>query len=295
MFKYIYIFLLFLSFLFSDSVEHNYNSAIHAYTKTPKPGRVNLGLDLAQNNQDSYYDSKGESHSLTNFDKYSIGEIALYAKYHGVNGAGYNFIILSEAKKWDNFEENNIIKEDDNITFQLGYYLVWNEVYEHNNPAVISGHQYTFPSTRIVSGLNLVSMKNDVSINGIKYKDETYSALNAFTSFDLIIGSKTILSSILSTDLVDDDNINLSFLRSKIVYDFNENVSFSPGLSYEFDNESNYIFYGLLEGGYQFRKLKYGHFNSTIKINPYFKVIFSGENMDYKDTMYGLSFKLLFN
>ena len=109
MFKYIYIFLLFLSLLFSDSVEHDYNSAIHSFTKTPQPGRINLVLDIAQNDHDSYFDSKGENHTLTNFNRYSIGEIGLSIKYHGVNGAGYNFIILSEAKKWHKFEENNII------------------------------------------------------------------------------------------------------------------------------------------------------------------------------------------
>ena len=44
-----------ISFLISDEIKHNYQSAVMPYTKTPNPGRVMASFDLFQNDKNDVF------------------------------------------------------------------------------------------------------------------------------------------------------------------------------------------------------------------------------------------------
>ena len=96
-------------------------------------------------------------------------------------------------------------------------------------------------------------------------------------------------------DLVDDDNIAETMIASKIIYDFSDKISLAPSYVYNVDNDGNNLSYFMLEGGFQFTKMKYGYFNYDIRLNPYFITNLSGKNRLYTKNIFGLSLKIFFN
>ena len=294
MYKYLITISFFIAILISsENLEHPFSSSINSYTKTPNEGRMFINVDLSNNKFLSRYDGGGDKTNLGVNYKYRKNNTTISAIYHGTKGAGYKFQVSSTKKTYENKDNN-----ENFLTYSLGTYFLWNEMFGRLKPAVMDGYQYTFPSNRIITGLNFMS--GEVLDDNDNKK--TSQALGVSVAIDFIIGSKCILSNKLDAEVMDDDDLYDTVISSKMIYDFNENISIGTGLNYRLQDDGN-IAVITIEGGYQLKDLKYGNFSSTIQINPYFQKSIFGENMDiYRPVIFpnnlnemGLKLNILFN
>jgi len=282
MYKYVIIVSFFIAILIpSENLEHSMNSSINSFTKTPDEGRMFINLGLSNNKFSSIYNANGKKIRLSNSTQYKYSHVSVDATYHGTKGAGYNMQVSFLKADY-----NDSVRDFDQTSYAFGAYFVWNEMFQRLNPAVMNGYQYTFPTTRIINGVRLIAKE---------VGSTSYVAVGATFAMDFIIGSKCILSNRLNADLMDDDNIHLSVLSSKVIYDFNKNYSFGTSFNYLVNNNGDHLAVLSLEGGYQFNNLQYGNFNSTIQINPYFEMTLFGENMLIEENKFGLNLNVLFN
>ena len=314
MFKYLLFFVSVFSFLISDQVHHNYNSTIPSFTKTADPGRVSI--EIINNNaeyKDMYVgDSSYEFNTITGeisginylgydintiFDETGLNEtndfhftyntIAFNASYHGYNGMGYD--VSYEMGKIE-FPYANLLQtswEPTITSITVGVYALWNEIYSKSSPAMVDGSQYTFPTTRILTGF-YINKYRDLFDN---YSDVIYAKL----AIDFILSEKLNLSNKLDYELSDDNDVFMSLFTSKFIYDLNENVSVAGSLLFEQDNQGDYLFNFLLEGGYQFNNITHGYTKMNFKLSPYFGVNVGGKNSIYSSEEFGVKLNLFFN
>jgi len=322
MFKYFLFFVSVFSFLISDQVEHGYNSVVSSFTKTADPGRINI--EITNNNteyKDIYADdtSYGFTSSLSgiegiNYFGYDLNLIfesaglnvnpdnnefdltdfhftyntfGFNTSYHGYNGMGYYASYEMGKMK---FPHSNLLQdswEPTTTSITIGLYALWNEIYSTSSPAMVDGSQYTFPTTRILTGF-YINRYRDLFDN---YSSVIYMRF----AMDFIISEKLNLSNKLDYELLDDNDIFMSFFTSKFIYDLNDNVSIAGSSLFEQNNQGDYLLNFLLEGGYQFNNLKYGYTAFNLKLVPYFRVNIRGKNQIYSNEEFGCKINLLFN
>ena len=278
MYKRFFLVLFSSSVLLSDTVEHGYESAIPTFAKNPHPGRMSVAMSVSNLNYTNAYIGD-EKFPLA--DKFNSNAIGISAKYHGTNGVGISGLHLMENFSYDSGDDPS------RITTALGVYMVWNEIYPESSPSMLDGHQFTFPTTRIVSGLNFMTMK-DIDNNN-------YDAVFFTGALDLIVSKSLILSNFLRFDLSDKDDISWSVLSSKLVYDFNQNISIAPSMTYIQNNNGDYETFVMIEGGYQFKNLSYGYLHTDIKISPFIRLNITGQDVIYPDTELGFNLHFYFN
>jgi len=322
MFKYFLFFIFVFSFLISDEVNHSYDSVVTSFTKTSSPGRVNFGITNSNAEYQNIYiddSSKEFTNSLygiesikysgydvnTIFEKaglsrdpntnefdltdfhFSYNTIKFDVSYHGYNGMGYYASYESGKMVFPHSTSMQKSWEPNTASVTVGIYALWNEIYSTSSPAIVDGSQYTFPTTRILTGLYLN-----------KYRDlfEQYSDV-AYIKFamDFIVSNKLILSNKLDYELSDDNDVFMSLFTSKFIYDLNDNVSIAGSSLFEQDNQGDYLMNFLLEGGYQFNDFTYGHTKLDLKLIPYFRVNVGGKNKIYSDQEFGFKVNVFFN
>ena len=265
-----------ISFLVSDEVKHNYESAVMSYTKTPNSGRIIVGFDHLNTTKSNAFDGTNEI-DLGN-QKLKYKDYTLNAKYHGYNGAGYDFSFTS-----------NKINQARIRAVSVGVYFIWNEIFSDSTPAVVSGKQYTFPTTRILVGLYGRSLDTDLgtsSVGSFKF------------AMDFIISSKCILTNQFSFDFSDEDKISDDIINSKIILDLNDTFSYGIGVEY-LSNKTMLAATNLasltFDAGIQFKNLSKGYMDYTFKLNPYAKYILSGKNRQFNQNEVGIKLNVLFN
>jgi len=305
-----------ISFLISNEVKHNYESAIMPYTKTPNAGRINASFNFFENSK---------SNAFIGTEEVDIGSAKLNAKeyvisaiYHGYNGAGYDF----------SFSSNKYSVRDDIVTLPFysirernitaGVYFIWNEIFPNSSPGVVSGKQFTFPTTRVLVGLYAKSIDSDLS--------KTTSAILK-VAMDFIISNKCILTNQVSFNLGDKQNINTGkeefelvndalplisksssdFINSKLIMDVNDMFTYGIGLEYrsnrliisdQTDFEislSQNLTSITFDAGIQFKNLNKGYMNYTFKLNPYARYVLSGKNIAFTQNEIGIKLNVLFN
>jgi len=133
-----------MTVMLADQVEHDYNSSIPTFTKTPHPGRMSVSVGYSNLDFTHAYVSKQNTELL---DKFDITGFGVSAMYHGVNGVGFKGTQIMEEFS---FNSGN---KPSRITSSFGTYISWNEIYPESSPSMLDGHQYTFPTTKILSGL----------------------------------------------------------------------------------------------------------------------------------------------
>ena len=319
MLKYFLCFVLIFSFLIPNQVTHDYNSAVTSFTKTADPGRISI--EVVSNNmdyKDAYIgDSKYGFNQLTDisginyfgydmntiFDEANVdvinGEYVLddfsikyntvgfNTSYHGYNGMGYYASYEMGKMEFPHSTQTQTSWSPNTTSITLGVYALWNEIYSTSSPAMVDGSQYTFPTTRILTG-----------IYANRYRDlfDTYSSVVYLrAAMDFIISEKLIMSNKLDYELSDDSDVFMSLFASKFIYDLNDKVSIAGGLQFEQDNDGDHLLNFLLEGGYQFNDIKYGYTKFNLKLSPYFKSNTGGKNSIYSAQELGIKIKLLFN
>tara|TARA_B100000686_G_scaffold193880_1_gene200756 strand:+ start:208 stop:1185 length:978 start_codon:yes stop_codon:yes gene_type:complete len=319
MFKYFLFSISIFSFLISDQVEHSYNSSVPSFTKTGDPGRVNI--EVTNNNtqyRDAYIDDTSYGFNTlsdisgityfgyemnTIFQEAGLNQVdgtfdltdfyfdyntfAFNASYHGYNGMGY---YLSYEMGQMEFPHSNLLQDSWNPTtssITVGLYALWNEIYSTSSPAMVDGSQYTFPTTKILTGF-YINRYHDLFDN---YSSVVYMRI----AMDFIISEKLNFSNRLDYDFSDDADVFMSIFTSKFIYDINNNVSIAASSSFQQDNQGDYLLSFLLEGGYQFNNLTYGYTKSNIKLAPYFKSNIGGKNKIYSSEEFGLKIHLFFN
>ena len=278
MYKRFFLVLFSISMVVADQVEHDYNSAIPTFTKTAHPGRVNLFISSGSATFSNIYDGS-ESISLDN--KFTVRGAMVSASYHGVNGVGISGSHKQERLYYANGADPS------RITSTLGFYMVWNEIYPDSSPSMLDGHQFTFPTTRILSGINFMRMKS--------IDNNYYDALFLTTAFDLIISESLILTNLFKIDIADSDDISWTTLSSKLVYDLDTKISVAPSFVYAQNNSGDYETFVMVDGSYQFRNLNYGYLHIDAKISPYLKFNISGQDVEYSKHEAGINFYFFFN
>ena len=161
-----------MTIMLADQVEHDYNSSIPTFTKTPHPGRMSVNVDYSNSDFTHEYISK-QNTKLEN--KFDITGYTVSAMYHGVNGVGFKGSQIMEEFSFDNGDKPS------RITSTFGAYISWNEIYPESTPSALNSHQYTFPTTKILTGLGYTRMKD---IN-----NQYYEGIYAHGAIDLIISS----------------------------------------------------------------------------------------------------------
>ena len=301
-----------ISFLISDEVKHNYQSAIMPYTKTPNSGRVDVSLNFFNKSKNNAF--VGTEEVDIGLAKLQAKEYVLSARYHGYNGAGFDF----------SFSSNKYSVRDDEVTFPFysikernvtaGVYFVWNEIFPNSSPAGINSAQYTFPTTRILVGLYAKSINSDLS--------KTRSTI-LNVAMDFIISNKCILTNQVFFNVGDDQKINSgkeefevvndalplvskgssNFINSKLIIDVNDMSSFGIGLEYRSNrflilnqtSVSQNLTSITFDAGIQFKNLSKGYMNYTFKLNPYARYVLSGKNIAYSQNEVGIKLSVLFN
>ena len=276
--KRFFIILFSISIILADQVEHDYNSAIPTFTKTPHPGRMSFFMNFGNSSYNNEYVGTKNT-SLMN--KYDISGVMVDAKYHGVNGVGISGSQRIEEFSYDSGDNPS------RISTTLGIYMVWNEIYPESSPSMLDGHQFTFPTTKILTSLNFMRIKDT---------DNTYSsAVYLTTAMDLIISKSLILTNLLRLDIQDRDDIFWTSLSSKLVYDLDNKVSFAPSIVHAQNNSGDYETFILVEGSYQFRNLNYGYLDTDAKISPYLKFNVAGQDVVYSNKEVGVNLYFFFN
>ena len=265
-----------ISFLISDEVKHNYESAVMPYTKTPNSGRVMVGFDHLNTTKSRAFIGTNEIELGNEELKYK--DYTFNAKYHGYNGAGYDFSFTS-----------NKINQARIRAVSAGIYFIWNEIFSNSTPAVVSGKQYTFPTTRILVGLYGQSLDTDSG---------TSSVGSLKIAMDFIISSKCILTNQFSFDFSDEDKISDDIINSKVILDLNDTFSYGIGIEY-LSNKTMLVATNLasltFDAGIQFKNLNRGYMNYTFKLNPYAKYVLSGKNRSFNQNEVGIKLNVLFN
>jgi len=267
-----------ISFILADQVEHDYNSAVPTFTKTPHPGRMSVSVGYADSRYTHGYVGKQNTALI---DKFDLNGFAVSAMYHGVNGIGFKGFQMMEDFSFDSGNKPS------RITSSFGMYLAWNEIYPESSPSMLDGHQFTFPTTKILTGISYTRLK-DIDNN-------YYEALFLTGAMDLIISNELILTNFLKFDIIDDDDKSWSVLSSKLVYDLDEKISIAPSFTYAQNNSGDYENFVMIEGGYQFRDLNYGYLHVDAKISPYLRFNVAGQNVTYPNKEAGVNFYFFFN
>ena len=319
MFKYFLFFISVFSFLISDQVEHSYNSTVSSFTKTAAPGRVSIeiinnnaeykdayindtsygfntlsdisGINYFGYDMNTIFEEAGLNQIDGSFDVtdfyFTYNTLGFNASYHGYNGMGY--YVSYEMGKME-YPHSNLLQdswEPTTTSITVGVYALWNEIYSKNTPAMVDGSQYTFPTTRILTGF-YANRYSDLFDN---YSNVIYMRF----AMDFIISEKLNFSNKLDYELSDDSDVFMSVFTSKFIYDLNDNVSLAGSSSFEQDNEGDYLLSFLLEGGYQFNNLTYGYTKSNLKLTPYFRTNIGGKNKIYSGEEFGFKVNLFFN
>ena len=313
MLKYFLFFIPIFSFLISAEIKHSHNSTVSSFTKTADSGRINI--EIANNNtnyknvyvEDVDYGFNTISQiSGVNYSGYDIDAIfqqsglneisdfnftyntfEVNASYHGYNGMGY---YVSYEMGQMGFPYSNSLQgswEPSTTSITIGIYALWNEIYSTSSPAMLDGSQYTFPTTRILTGF-YINRYRDLFDN---YSDIMYVKF----AMDFILSSKLNLSNKLDYELLDDNDTFMSLFISKFIYDLNKNVSVAGSFLFKQDNQGDYLLNFLLEGGYQFDNITHGYTKLNLKLTPYFKTNIGGKNNIYSSEEFGFKINLFFN
>ena len=312
MFRHFLFFISALSFIFSIGIEHSYNSTVTSFTKTADPGRMNIAV--TNNNaeyKDVYVDDTNYPFttlteiSEINYKGYDIANIlqesgldiddfhftsntfGFNTSYHGYNGMGYYASYKMEQITFPHSVSLQKSWEPSTTSITVGVYALWNEIYSMSAPAMVDGSQYTFPTTRILTGLYVNRYRGLFD----EYSDILYLRL----AMDFIVSQKLNLSNKLDYELSDDNDVFMSIFTTKFIYDLNDNVSVAGSLLFKQDNQGDYLLNFLLEGGYQFNNMAYGYTQSNLKLVPYFKMNIGGKNNIYSSEEFGFKIKLFFN
>ena len=181
-----------ISLIFSDQFENYFNGAIPSYTKTPKKGKMNIGLSFGSGVFSQNFNQDGELSDLASSTSFS--SLGLGFRYHGFNGAGVELVVIDHSEAGG--------------ANMLSVYFVWNEMYSDKNPAIIPWqHSYTFPLSRNISKISVLN-----------FEGESYPYLNH--SIDLILSSKFILSTAIN--ITSDTEIASNLLSSHFIYDIDD-------------------------------------------------------------------------
>ena len=139
--------------MLADQVEHDYNSSIPSFTKTPHPGRVSVSVGYSDLDFTHAYVSK-QNTELPDLLKFDVTGFVVSAMYHGINGVGFKGTQIMEDFSFKSGDKQS------RITSSFGSYIVWNEIYPESSPSALNSHQYTFPTTKILTGLSYSRMKD---------------------------------------------------------------------------------------------------------------------------------------
>ena len=273
--KRFFIVLFSISMLVANQVEHDYNSAVPTFTKVPHPGRMNIEISLSNS---SYSNQFIGTQNISLDNSYSISKVEVNGAYHGTNGIG-----LSGSQ----IMENESINNGSRITTTAAIYMVWNEIYPDSSPSMLDGHQFTFPSTRILTGLSVFRMKD--------FNNNYCNAASANIAMDLIISNTLILTNNIDLDLQDNNDFIWSTVSSKLIYDITEKITVAPSISYRQDNSGYHETNIMIEAGYQYKDLNYGYLHTDAKISPFVKFNIFGQDVIYADTEFGANFYFFFN
>ena len=244
-------------------------------------------------------DNGTENDGINGMDVYISNGTKVNVMYHGTNGMGFDFHLFEEQRKYDYLA--SILKDDlsdhpyydyalefgtkeDLTHYNLGIYYVWNEIKGDNS--LINNEQYTFPSTRILSGLYY---------KAINTEDNNFDAIYNLTAMDFIISNNLILSNQLIFDLSDSDDISPSSLSSKLIYNMAPAIAFASSYTYKQYSDESYESFFMFESAVQLLNLNHGNFNSNIKVSPYAMVSLGGKNVLYSKNEFGLNLKVFFN
>ena len=255
--------LLICSLCFSHQYENYFNGAIPSATKTPKKGKINLGISIGGGMFSQSFNSDGKLVDLGGSTSFSA--LGLGLAYHGFNGCGVEIMI----------DDNS---ESDGAT-ALNVYFVWNEMYTDKSPAFIPWqHSFTFPLTRNVTTIQYLSAGG-----------EDYPYLKH--AMDLILSTKSILS--MQFALTNDTETAGNMLSTDFIYDINDDFSFSAGLNHYASESSNKTSL-LLQAGYQFKDVSTGNLKMNFKLIPQLTYVLAGENVN-ADHNFNLNFQTYFN
>ena len=152
---------------------------------------------------------------------------------------------------------------------------------------MLDGHQFTFPTTKVLSGLFYSRMKNT--------DNNYYEALFLTGAFDFIISNSLIFTNYMKFDIMDDDNISWSLVTSKLIYDLDDKISVAASGTYAQKNNGDYETFILVEGGYQFRNLNYGYMHVDAKISPFVRFNIGGKDVVYANREVGFNLYFFFN
>ena len=230
--------------------------------KTPKKGKMNVGLLFGGGVFSQNFNQDGELEDLDSSTSFS--SLGLGFRYHGFNGAGVELAII-----------DNSVAGGSNM---LSVYFVWNEMYTDKNPAILPfQHSYTFPISRNISKISIFN-----------FGGESYYYLNH--SIDLILSSKSILSTAIN---ISTDTEVASNLLSSFIYDINGEFSISCGINYYTNDTSNKTELQFATG-YQFKNVSAENLNMNFKLIPELVYVFSGENTN-ADHRFNLKLQTYFN
>ena len=262
-YKNVVLTLLSISLVFSDQFENYFNGAIPSYTKTPKKGKMNIGLSFGSGVFSQNFNQDGELSDLASSTSFS--SLGLGFRYHGFNGAGVELVVM------DNSEAGG--------SNMLSVYFVWNEMYTDKNPAILPfQHSYTFPLSRNISKISVFN-----------FEEESYYYLNH--SIDLIVSSKFILSTAIN--ITSDTEVASNLLSSHFIYDIDDYFSISCGINHYTNDTSNKTELQF-DAGYQFKNILAGNLNMNFKLIPELVYVFSGENTN-ADHRFNLKLQTYFN
>jgi len=280
------------------------------YLDDPSDGIDSLFTAPVLNPSNPYwneYDANGsENDGINGNNVYTSNGITIDAMYHGANGVGIDFHLFKEQRNYtfladilDNNLEyhpywNPAFETQQDLTHHdIGVYYVWNEILL--DTPLINTKSYTFPTTRLLSGLYFKG-SNNRTLNSSA--NSTY-LLNAM---DFIISNRMIWSNQLIIDYKDGDNISPCSMSSKLIWNIGSKIALAPSFTYkkydsiEMADLDVYEGFIMFEGAYQFSNINSGNFNYDIKLIPYFKMsILGSENLVHTKNEFGLDLKVFFN
>ena len=253
------------------------------------------------------YDANGsENDGINGKNIYTSNGVAFDVMYHGANGVGIDLHLFKEQRNYtfladilDNNLEyhpywNPAFETQQDLThYDFGVYYVWNEILL--DTPLINTKSYTFPTTRLLSGLYLKGSNN-------RTLNSSANSIYLLNAMDLMISNSMIWSNQLIIDYKDGDNISPCSMRTKLIWNIGSKIALAPSLTYkkydsiEMADLDVYEGFIMFEGAYQFSNINSGNFNYDIKLIPYFKMsILGSENLVHAKNEFGLDLKVFFN
>ena len=267
-------------------------------------------LTVDNDNWEEPDSNDSENDGINGKNIYTSNGIMIDAMYHGNYGVGFDFHLLMEQRNYtflsDIVDRNleyhpyhsyaeDFETQQDLTHYDFGVYYVWNEILDKKDTPLLNTENYTFPTTRILTGLYFKGSDNQTL-------NSNTNSIYMLGAMDFIIHDRIILSNQLIVDYSDKDNISPCSIRSKLIWNINSKMALAPSFTYkkydsiEIADSDIYEGFIMVEGAYQFLDHNFGNLDYDIKLIPYFMMsILGSENLIHAKNELGLNLKVFFN